>query len=45
MFLLHSYLWLKRRLPTLWARSKFISSVGAVTLDGVQAYLASQKGV
>jgi REP element-mobilizing transposase RayT len=26
-------------------RSKFISSVGAVTLDVVQGYIASQKGV
>jgi putative transposase len=37
--------WLRRRLPTLWTRSKFISSVGAVALDVVQAYLASQKGI
>jgi putative transposase len=36
---------LKRRLPTLWTRSKFISSVGAVTLDVMQAYIANQKGV
>ena len=37
--------WLRRRLPTLWTRSKFISSMGAVTLDVVQAYIANQKGV
>jgi putative transposase len=37
--------WLRRRLPSLWTRSKFISSVGAVTLDVVQAYIANQKGV
>jgi putative transposase len=37
--------WLRRRLPTLWTRSKFISSVGTVTLDVVQSYMASQKGV
>jgi putative transposase len=37
--------WLRRRLPTLWTRSKFISSVGTVTLDVVQSYIASQKGV
>jgi len=37
--------WLKKRLPTLWTRSKFISTVGAMTLDVVQHYLASQKGV
>src|SRR5438552_3945846 len=36
---------LRRRLPTLWTRSRFISSVGTVTLDVVQAYIASQKGV
>jgi putative transposase len=37
--------WLRRRLPTLWTRSKFISSVGTVALDVVQSYMASQKGV
>ncbi len=37
--------WLKKRLPTLWTRSKFIATVGAVTLEVVQAYIANQKGV
>ena len=37
--------WLKKRLPSVWTRSKFISSVGAVTLEVVQRYIASQKGV
>jgi putative transposase len=36
---------LKKRLPTLWTRSKFISTVGAVTLDVVQQYIENQKGV
>lgn len=36
--------WLKKRLPTLWTRSKFISSVGAVTLEMVQSYIDNQKG-
>jgi putative transposase len=36
---------LKKRLPTLWTRSKFISTVGAVRLDVVQQYIESQKGV
>jgi REP-associated tyrosine transposase len=36
--------WLKKRLPSLWTRSKFISSVGAVTLEVVQRYIDSQKG-
>ena len=33
--------WLKKRLPTLWTRSKFISTVGALTLDVVQQYIES----
>jgi len=37
--------WIKQRLPTLWTRSKFISTVGAVTLDVVQQYIEHQKGV
>ena len=37
--------WLKRRLPSLWTRSKFISTVGAVTLEVVQASIVHQKGV
>ena len=36
--------WLKKRLPSLWTRSKFVSSVGAVTLEVVQRYIDSQKG-
>ena len=39
------YPWLKKRLPSLRTRSKFISSVGAVTLDVVQKYIENQKGV
>ncbi len=37
--------WLKKRLPTLWTRSKFISTVGAVTLEVVQKYIEDQKKV
>ncbi len=36
---------LKSRLPTLWTQSKFISSVGAVTLEVVNKYIEDQKGV
>ena len=36
---------LKSRLPTLWTHSKFISSVGSVTLDVVMKYIEGQKGV
>ena len=39
------YPWLKKRLPTLWTRSKFIATVGSVTLEVVQAYIENQKGV
>ena len=39
------YPWLKKRLPTLWTRGKFISTVVAVTLDTVQRYIADQRGV
>lgn len=37
--------WLTKRLPTLWTRSTFISTVGAVTLDVVQQYIENQTGV
>ena len=36
---------LKSRLPTLWTRSKFISSVGTVTLEVVKRYIENQKSV
>jgi putative transposase len=36
---------LKSRLPTLWTLSKFISSVGSVTLDVVKKYIEEQKNV
>ena len=36
---------LKSRIPTLWTRSSFISSVGAVSLDIVKEYIANQKYV
>jgi len=35
---------LKSRLPSLWTRDKFISSVGAVSLEVVKEYIESQKG-
>ncbi len=35
---------LKSKLPTLWTRSRFIPSVGAVTLDAVKKYIENQKG-
>lgn len=35
---------LRRKLPTLWTHSKFISSVGVVTLEVVKKYIEEQKG-
>lgn len=34
---------LKKKLPTLWTRSYFVSSVGSVTLDVVKQYIENQK--
>lgn len=36
---------LRSRLPTLWTRSKFISSVGTVSLEVVKKYITEQKSV
>lgn len=36
---------LRKRLPTLWTHSKFISSVGAVTIEIVKQYIENQKNV
>lgn len=36
---------LKKRLPSLWTRSKFISAVGSVSLEAVKNYIEGQKGV
>ena len=35
---------LRTKLSTLWTRSKFISTVGAVTLEVVKRYIEEQKG-
>jgi len=34
---------LKKRIPTLWTRSEFISSVGSVSLSVVKQYIEDQK--
>jgi putative transposase len=34
---------LRKRLPTLWTLSRFISSVGAVSLEVVKQYIDNQK--
>jgi putative transposase len=35
---------MKKKLPTLWTRSKFVSTVGAVSLEVVKQYIQEQKG-
>lgn len=34
---------LKTKLPTLWTHSKFISTVGSVSLETVKKYIEGQK--
>ena len=36
---------LKKKLPSLWTRSYFVSSVGSVSLDVVKKYIENQKNV
>lgn len=36
---------LKTRIPTLWTRSAFISTVGSVSLEVVKKYIENQKHV
>ncbi len=36
---------LRRRLPCLWTRSKFVASAGTVTLEVLEQYIEAQKGV
>lgn len=38
------FTWLKSRLPSLWTRSKFISTCGAVSIEIVKRYIEGQKG-
>jgi len=35
---------LRTRLPTLWTRSKFVSTVGSVSLEVVKQYIENQRG-
>jgi len=35
----------KSRIPSLWTRSKFIASVGAVSLETIKKYIEDQKNV
>lgn len=35
--------WLKKRLPTLWTNSYFVSTVGGAPLSAVKQYIENQK--
>jgi len=35
---------LRSRIPSLWTRSKFVSTVGEVSLETVKRYIEGQKG-
>lgn len=35
---------LRRRLPTLWSRSYYVGTVGQVSMEIVERYIASQRG-
>lgn len=37
--------YMKKKLPSLWTRGKFIATVGSVSLETVKRYIESQKGV
>ena len=37
--------WLRKRLPSLWTSSYFVSTVGGAPLSAVKQYIESQKGV
>ena len=36
---------LKSRIPTLWTRTSFISTVGSVSLETVKQYIENQKNI
>lgn len=37
--------WLKKRLPTLWTNSYFVSTVGGAPLSTIKQYIENQKNV
>ncbi len=39
------FLWLKKRLPTLWTNSYFVSTVGGAPLAAIKQYIENQKHV
>lgn len=39
------FTWLRSRLPSLWTRSKFISTCGTVSIETVKKYIEEQKNV
>lgn len=43
--LVEEFPYLKSRLPNIWTRSAFISTVGSVSLDVIKKYIENQKNV
>lgn len=42
-FLREEFPWLKKRIPSLWTNSYFVSTVGGAPLEAVKKYIQSQK--
>lgn len=40
----HEFPTLRSRLPTLWSKSYFVATTGAVSKDTIARYIANQKG-
>jgi putative transposase len=37
--------WLKKKIPTLWSNSYFVSTVGGAPLEVIKQYIEQQKNV
>lgn len=44
-YLRQEFPWLKRRLPTLWTNSYFVSTVGGAPISVIKQYIENQKNV
>jgi putative transposase len=44
-YLRQEFPWLKKRLPTLWTNSYFVSTVGGAPISVIKQYIENQKNV
>lgn len=44
-YLRNEFPWLKSRIPSIWTKSYFVSTVGGTPLDVVKQYIENQRGV